>query len=407
MGWDYARAITLDSNAAEIEFDSGVYDFSAALGVRLFAGLRAELSYTSARNTPEILYSDSAQLELDSDALDALTTKALMLNVLRDFRVGRAFRPYAGFGLGSATVDLHFSEASVDGLFVQRPRRDIIDDRDTAFAYQLIAGFSVPVRPWLDVAADYRFLRVPALGFAEVDGAELRTGHNLRSVWFRVQAHSPRRTARVGDRSRPKAVSGWYYALRGGGGFTEDMGLENELTIDAFHPGPHAAVALGVAVRNRLRLELEGSYRRSGVEVIEIGPDIGEDAGSGNLKATSLMANALYLFAPDSQVRPYLGLGLGFVHAQFNTEVFGFCASLVCGEERRERFVKDNDNAAAVQAMLGVEVALTRQLKFTADYRYINSARLSVHRPNGDVFKSNFRNTSVVLGVTYQPGAGG
>jgi len=413
VAWDYPESINLDSSDASIDLDSGVYDFSGSLGMRMSNDWRVELGWQNFRNTPEILFGSQAELELDSDELDFLKTNSLMVSALRDFKVGRALRPYVGVGAGLATVDLRFSEASVNGLFVQRPRRDVVNDKDTAFAFQLIAGITVPVTSWLDLAADYRYLKAPSVDLSEVDGSDLSFGHGVQSAWLRVRLHAPDadrvallksertsgRNAGVSEKSGRE--SGFYYVLSGGGGFSEDMGIEDELTIDAFDPGPTLAVALGYHLSPRIRFELEGGYRQNRVEVIELGPDIGEDAASGDVRAYSLMANAFYVFKPDALIRPFVGVGGGVVRANFDIEVFGFCANLVCGPERREQFVDASDSAAALQLMAGAEVIISSRLKFTADYRYLTTKLMSVGRPNGDVFRGNMRNTSVVMGLRF------
>ena len=413
VAWDYPESINLDSSDASIDLDSGVYDFSGSLGARLSNNWRVEFGWQSFRNTPEILFGSQAELELDSDELDFLKTKSYMVSALRDFKIGRALQPYVGIGVGLATVDLRFSEASVNGLFLQRSRVDVINDKDSAFAVQAIAGITVPVTSWLDLAADYRYLKAPSVDLSEVDGSPLSFGHGVQSAWLRVRLHAPdadRANLLASQRARPNSKSRttesgdqsrFYYALRGGGGFSEDMGLENELTIDAFDPGPTFALAVGYHLNPRVRFELEGGYRFNRVEVIELGPDIGEDAASGDVSALSLMANAFYVFNPEALIRPFIGVGVGVVRADFDIEVFGFCANLVCGPERRELFVDASDTAAALQVMAGAEVVINSRLKFTADYRYLNSARMSVSRPNGDIFRGNMRNTSVVMGLRF------
>ena len=402
VGWNYANSIDLDSSDASIDFDAGVYDFTGALGTKIGDGWRVELGWQGARNTPEILFGRQAELELDSDELDFLKTRSLMVSVLRDLKIGQAFRPYVGVGVGRASVDLRFSEASVNGLFIQRPRRDIVNDKDAAFAYQFIAGVTVPVTPWLDLAADYRYLGVPSVDLVESDGSALTTSHGLQSAWFRVRLHAPEANDQpVRRRNADAPQKGLYLAVLGGGGFSEDSGRENELTIDAFDPGPTFSVAVGYQASPRVRIELEGAYRRNNVEVIELGPDIGEDAASGEVRAFSLLANAYYVFRPDALVRPFIGLGAGFVRAEFDIDVFGFCANFVCGALREEPFLDTSDTQATFQVMAGVEAAISSRLKFTADYRYFNSLEMSASRTNMDVFRGTLRNTSVVMGLRY------
>jgi len=387
-GWNYPKSIALDSSDARIEFDRGVFNLSSAVGVRLPSVLpqwRAELGYGRFENSPEILFGAGAGLELDSDRLDRLRSETFSLNLLRDFRVGDSFRPYVGAGIGYSKVDLRFSEASVNGSVIQRPRRDVVDSTDSALAYQLIAGFSVPVRSWLTLAADYRYTHVPGLEFEEVTGDFLNTGYSTQSVWLRARLQKPARRAAVasGSAYAEHRDRGMYLSVLGGGSFAEDMGLENLLTIDAFAPGPVASVAVGYVWRDLWRFELEGAYRRNAIEIIELGPDIGEDPANGESRVFSLMANGIRSFRPGSPIRPRVGLGAGLVAAKFESEVFGFCARLVCGPFRRELFLNDRDVRPGFQAFAGVEVAVSERIRFTADYRYLITTKMQLRTPAG------------------------
>ena len=135
--------------------------------------------------------------------------------------------------------------------------------------------------------------------------------------------------------------------------------------------------------------------------MIELGPDIGEDAASGEVRAFSLLANAYYVFRPDALIRPFIGLGAGIVRAEFDIDVFGFCANFICGALREEQFLDTSDTQATFQVMAGVEATISSRLKFTADYRYMNSLEMSASRANMDVFRGTLRNTSVVMGLRY------
>ena len=381
-----------------------MYQLSAVLGLRIAERWRTELEYTEHENSPEILFGTMPDQEIDPDREDAVRARGYMLNAIRELSIGTAWQPYIGIGVGYADVDLHFSDGRVNGTFVQRPRVDLINDGDKTFAWQLLAGFSVPVRPWLTLAADYRYWQANDLSLSEVDGAPLSTDHAVRSVWLRARVHAPRDRSAVS--TRPRAGHGrWYLSSRAGGGFTEDMGLEGELTIDAFDPGPAATLTIGYAANERWAVELEGGVRNNGVEVIEVGPDIGEDGASGDALSYSLMANVVRRFRPDSAVRPYLGLGAGGVRFDADVEQFGFCEAFICGERRRATFIDDAASAAAFQVFAGVEVALSRRLQFLADYRYLVSARLTMEQEDGTPFKGNYKTTSVVAGLRYWPGS--
>ena len=410
IGWDYASSVELDSSDARVDFDRGVFQFTGAVGKQLYNNWRAELEYSVHENAPEILFGRTPQLELDPDREDLISADSLMLNAARDFRIGRAFRPYLGLGAGVSKVNLGFSDMPVDGLFVQRPRREIINDSDTTLALQIFAGFTVPVSARFDLAADYRYLHVPNVAIEEVNGAELEFDHGVQSAWLHLRYHpkrAPDRNRTASPTSLAKAATGFFITGQAGGGFAEDLGRENLPTIDAFDPGPVVVAGLGYDW-TRVRLELEAGYRNNDVEVVELGPEIGEDAAVGEMQTTTLMAGAAYRFRPNALIRPFLGISAGLLEAKFDVEGFGFCSNFVCRPEsqgeRREGFAKGNETVAVAQLKAGVDVVITQALHFTADYRYLVSADINLARPDGSRFEGNIKHTSVMVGLRYFSG---
>lgn len=168
---------------------------------------------------------------------------------------------------------------------------------------------------------------------------------------------------------RHKTKDGFYVETKFGGVFTGDADVDNTLvTIDAFDLGPTTTVALGYSFGQRWLFELEGGYRQHGVDVVDFRPFQGEDAASGKFKASSLMANVIYRFAPNSSIRPKFGLGAGLVDASFNIDYFGVCQFLVCsGTEHRDTLIDDEDKAYAYHAIIGVDVAVSPRLLQPSD----------------------------------------
>ena len=406
VGWDYANSVELDSSDARIDFDRGVFQFTGALGKRLNKNWRAEVEYSVHENAPEILFGRTPELELDPDRTDLVSANSLMLNGVRDFRIGRSFRPYLGAGVGLSKVELGFADMPVNGLFVQRPRREVIDDSDTRLALQVFAGFTVPVTQHFDLAADYRYLHVPRVGIEEIDGSDLEFDHGVQSVWLHLRYHPTRSATTERHSSRNKqgnATTGFFITGLIGGGFAEDLGREDFPTIDAFDPGPVGLAGLGYDWKH-WRVELEAGFRSNEVEVVELGPDIGEDAASGDMKTTTLMAGIGYRFRPNALIRPFVGISAGLLKAEFDVVGFGFCSNFVCREERSEEFVDGTENTGVGQIRAGVDVSLTPGLYFTADYRYLVSTDIDLARPDGSRFKGNLKHTSVVVGLRYFPG---
>ena len=87
-------------------------------------------------------------------------TYSAMVNALIDIGNDDGLQLYAGGGAGLARVDMELSVPGVGTL---------IDDKDTAFAYQGIAGLRFPVTDNIDLGVKYRYFRVDNLnvnGFA-------------------------------------------------------------------------------------------------------------------------------------------------------------------------------------------------------------------------------------------------
>ena len=84
---------------------------------------------------------------LSADADGDISALSGMANVYYDFRTGSPWVPYVGAGIGVAHV-----MADVDILDVK-----VVDDADTVFAYQAMAGVSYFVQPDLVLFAGYRY----------------------------------------------------------------------------------------------------------------------------------------------------------------------------------------------------------------------------------------------------------
>lgn len=407
-GWDYADDLKLDSNGAVMRFDQGVFQPSIAIGMRFMDDWRVEFERSVHDNVPEILYSTRTRFESDSDDADSVHATSLMLNVVRDFDVGLALRPYVGLGIGQSEVALRFSTPRIDEAPLNIPRQDIIHDHDSTLAWQFIAGFTVPISRRIDVAVDYRYLQAPSVQLQEISGADFKDAYGVQSVWMHLRLH----TAGFGsDRSpapRAEPMQGWYVAGNLGGSFSEDAEIiGGQRVVDAYDPGLSTNVALGYSWRDRLRLELEGGYRHEDIEVFETSNAVGEDLANGGLSMSTLMMNTIFQFYPGSSMRPYVGVGVGLARADYKIDTRTFCRSFVCGTiEERARVLNDNDTALAGQAILGVDIAVSPRLHFTADYRYVLTGKFGLQAPDGSALEIRTqRSNSVTAGLRYSLGS--
>ena len=103
----------------------------------------------------------------DLDSISGVTTGtgdvtawSGMLNVLYDFKTGTPLTPYLGAGIGAARV-------SLDARPIGASR---IDDSDSAFAYQGIAGVGYRLNDATQAFLDYRYFATAELGFSTAAG---------------------------------------------------------------------------------------------------------------------------------------------------------------------------------------------------------------------------------------------
>jgi len=125
---------------------------SVALG-RSFGIARAEAELGFANNDGDTYKTLSPfQNEVDTDT--SLNSMRLMLNGYIDLLRGPV-TPYVGAGIGMARIE--FRVFAPRAPFPTESPRELIDDKDSKLAYQLIAGASVAVAPRLAVTGQYRW----------------------------------------------------------------------------------------------------------------------------------------------------------------------------------------------------------------------------------------------------------
>lgn len=141
----------------ENDYDSGTvflgsvgYDFGPVLPL---GKLRGEVELSSRDNDIDDHSVDELGGDLDGSTGEASTT-ALMANLLVDIDTGTALTPYLGAGVGYAWSDLE--DFGVDLV------PDVLDDDDSAFAWQLIAGAGYGLTERLTLGLDYRFFSTTA-----------------------------------------------------------------------------------------------------------------------------------------------------------------------------------------------------------------------------------------------------
>jgi opacity protein-like surface antigen len=131
------------------EFDRG-FGISGAVGYD-FGAIRAEgeISYrTNNGDIGTIVGLGAGPIGGDISAL------SFMVNGYYDIHSANSpLVPYVGVGLGVASIDADISAPLL------APFPQIVDDRTTVFAYQLMAGLGYNISPTMTLTVDYRYFR--------------------------------------------------------------------------------------------------------------------------------------------------------------------------------------------------------------------------------------------------------
>ena len=155
-----------------------------------------------------------------------------------------------------------------------------------------------------------------------------------------------------------------------------------------FDNGNMGALSFGYDYASPWRGEIELARRAADLKTVS------GTAASGELLATSLMANALYDFDINAPVSPYLGLGLGVARVKMdNASPFGASS------------INDSDNVLAGQAIAGVSFAVNSNIDLFADYRYFRTADVGMRTAAGNSASFDVDTHSMMVGLRFNFGA--
>lgn len=149
-----------------------------------------------------------------------------------------------------------------------------------------------------------------------------------------------------------------YVSVKGGTNFVDEVSSSG-LDVD-FDAGFAFFGAIGfdtgeISELGKLRLEAEIGYRENNGDSVSFG---GQSASlGGDLEQLSFMANVYHDFLPGSQIRPYLGVGIGAVDGDIKVNALG--ASFA-----------STGTEFAYQAMAGLSFQVNQQWALDAEYRY-------------------------------------
>ncbi len=190
------------------------------------------------------------------------------------------------------------------------------------------------------------------------------------------------------------AVSDWYAAIALGTDYADNAKLKNSgLRADFDRGWPVGGGAIGARLTNSLYAELEVMQRVNDFELlysrdsdIEINPDPDD-----KISSTSVMANFIYEFTPDSKMRPFLGAGLGRARIDYQ----------VSDEVSETEIIDDRLNAWVYQFIAGFTLEISPRLDLTVSYRQWRTESFELETATGEDENSRQTVHSTLLGMRY------
>jgi OmpA-OmpF porin, OOP family len=168
--------VILDVGAVKdgIEIDSRTgYDFGGLVGYD-FGGFRLETEVAYKKADPKNVltagtFIGGGTLPATGDISDTagdLSALSFMVNGLLDFGDDDGIQGFVGGGVGVARVQLSNS--------IDQSVGDWVDDSDTGFAYQALAGIRAPISDNWDVGLKYRFFNADKVNLIDNIGRDLK-----------------------------------------------------------------------------------------------------------------------------------------------------------------------------------------------------------------------------------------
>jgi opacity protein-like surface antigen len=183
----------------------------------------------------------------------------------------------------------------------------------------------------------------------------------------------------------PVAAQDAGYYAKAFGGLSALQGnsatLGNTAQSLRYDSGTTLGGAIGYDYGDRpFRAELEFAYRS------------GEATGvTGEYASTTFALNGYYVFAGNGRLKPYVGLGLGYV-----TEIdFDVTSGASAGEYNGRGFF-------AAQAMLGADYALTDRLSLFGEVRSFMIDTPTLSGPGGATLSADYNTLDLIAGLSFK-----
>jgi len=377
-----------------LDYDLGFQVGQLTAGYAFDSGWRAELEAAYRRNELEIIEFADPRGTINTGLDDAVDAASLMANAIYEFEWRASLRPYLGIGLGMARVGYELSDDHSGEI--------ILDQTKTAFAYQALAGVDVPLGRRWHLSADYRYWANARLHLRTESGDPIRTDHPVH------QASMTLRYLFSDDRSIPArpavaAARNWYSALRLGSVMAEDSDIDDgqiDTNFDGFDLGTMVSAAVGyiptAAALRGWRAELEVARWRNSADIIDFGKRRGEFRLHGPVTVVGVMANLIYDFRPQSALRPFAGIGIGFADVDYDVTLEE--------DNTRTQYVHDSDSGFAAHALLGVNAQISERVAVGLHYRYWLSRSIDLEDPQQVPLKTEHSAHALLLDLRYHLG---
>ncbi len=213
-------------------------------------------------------------------------------------------------------------------------------------------------------------------------------------------------TARADDEDGGR----FYMSARGGFNWNLDQRLVGRrngfLARDDTHNGWMVGGAIGYDL-DPLRIEIEYLHRNNDLDIVTVTNDGGlaGDLGlvspqgpnvlsRGHVNATSMMANAILELNRSGGLRPFFGLGGGFVDIDSDAILAGSGQRLIGGD----------DVVLGLQTMAGVAVKISRNLSAEIGYRYLVTDKAQLTLGENRFLRRKVKDHGLLFGITWRFG---
>ena len=407
----------MTSGTAFLDYDLGFRSASLAAGYSFDNGFRTELEASYRRNELEVIEFSDARGVLNTGANDAVDAFNGFANLYYDFHPNLPVQPYLGIGAGLTSVGYKGNFSVLTGFM--RSDSPLFDDRDTAFAWQVIAGASIAFTPRTRLSAEYRYWQTADLNFSSDQTpiqTDYRTQHRLHmagvtlqffpgadkstAVTGRAQSKNPATT--TSDSGSRK--SGWYGSAYLSAVAAEDSDVDDlslDTNFDAFDLGPGGGVSVGYQWRSKrgrnLRTEFEASAFSNEADLVDFSFIIGEFRLRGDARTRALAVNFIVERSRRPRIYPFVGIGLGYAEVDYDVELTEPQASFPDLE-----FLNGRASSPTAQALLGVRIAATEQLSLSLGYRYWWAPLLRLRNPRGERIETEHSAHMLQLGLQWR-----